>query len=1156
MHNNIMAAGSRDYPPMLATGRYAQWQSRFMRYVDTKPNGEALSKCTLQGPYKLSNIIILENEAIHLLLIRIGDEIHSTIYACKTAHGIFTSRDEESIESYYSRFYKMMNEMVRNQLEVATMQVNVQFLQQLQPEWSRFVTIVNQTQDLDKESYHKLFGILKRYQKEVNEIRTEKIARNSNPLALIAKPIIPPSESASKEDSDPEQAQRDNDMQKNLALIAKYCKKIYKPANNNLRTSLNSRKRNVDTTSRYVNENQTDSGSDAELLEKVQFDAEYNVFANEIQHLEKHESSKNICVVEKVDSNVILDSSDMCNNDNQADQNAEEYGDERVVLHPKWRVKVTAIEESKDLTSLSLNKLIENLKVYEVIIKKDSEMVKGKIEQSRSLALKAKKESSDEDSLIFDSEDEEYAMAVRDFKKFFKRRERFVRQPHHERKSFQRNKDDKNGKSKRKCFRCEDPNHLIEEFPKPSRNYNQRAFVIGTWSDSDEDKEEKTKDENCLMAKAPNECLLTKEVKLFSHVVEVSTSWAKKDKTKEDGGNEQSLPAGIVKQVKNIEGKVLGRDGKPLKSILKRSKIVADNVISEGVQQPDVTLKTSALKDDTSLAAMDGVADMVLNHGAAKDSNDEAAANSNDGAAEKVHFNAGNLHNIKGTFASMLQLENCTVEGSHSIQRSFIEVVSPGSADIHVEKDVPIQSTNGNEPVVNKRVNFRALINEEHVANNDTMLPKAVMDRVKSRYDNTLIGYFVGKSLAFLIVQNYVKNTWAKFGLSKLMKSDNGVFLFKFDTKDGMEQVIECGPWLIRNTPLILNKWAPNISLKPDVVTKVPVWVKLYNVPMVAYSEDGLSLITTQVGKPIMLDAFTSSMCVDSWGRISFARALIEIHANSELKKEVRMVILVDDVDGTGYTSEVIYVEYEWTSPHCLDCKTFGHNLEKCPKMVSAPEVNGDSSANNNDGFTEVINRRNKGKRVANQMPKNQIAGIRFHKPKSSFYRPINKQANDKQSKKKLAANDKASTSGDKGTPVSNAFDALNSEERADLGDSNPYKDVGKAHVDGDAQNRKHVNENAVKEKEQDSLWSKFKAAKEASKSNPRTVSDLEEESDEDDVYFPNEEYTSGLGGGFSLDEDDLDCYDGYEAQVYDIPEGLHYYFDGYDIRLNSRGRK
>ncbi|GJW08021.1 hypothetical protein Tco_1570444 [Tanacetum coccineum] len=159
-------------------------------------------------------------------------------------------------------------------------------------------------------------------------------------------------------------------------------------------------------------------------------------------------------------------------------------------LHPKWRAKVTAIEESKDLTSLSLDELIGNLKVYEVIIKKDSEMVKGKREQNRSLALKAKKESSDEDSSTSDSEDEEYAMAVRDFKKFFKRRGRFVRQPHDERKSSQRNKDDKNDKKRKKMLQ------------------------IGSWSDSDKEGEEKTKDEKCLMAKASNE--VSSETEYFS----------------------------------------------------------------------------------------------------------------------------------------------------------------------------------------------------------------------------------------------------------------------------------------------------------------------------------------------------------------------------------------------------------------------------------------------------------------------------------------------------------------------------------------------------------------------------------------------------------------------------------------------------------------
>ncbi|GKB81329.1 hypothetical protein Tco_0948224 [Tanacetum coccineum] len=51
MHNNIMAAGSRDRPPILATGQYAQWRLWFLRYIDTRPNGDALRKCILKGPY-------------------------------------------------------------------------------------------------------------------------------------------------------------------------------------------------------------------------------------------------------------------------------------------------------------------------------------------------------------------------------------------------------------------------------------------------------------------------------------------------------------------------------------------------------------------------------------------------------------------------------------------------------------------------------------------------------------------------------------------------------------------------------------------------------------------------------------------------------------------------------------------------------------------------------------------------------------------------------------------------------------------------------------------------------------------------------------------------------------------------------------------------
>ncbi|GJW76583.1 hypothetical protein Tco_0138265 [Tanacetum coccineum] len=146
-----------------------------------------------------------------------------------------------------------------------------------------------------------------------------------------------------------------------------------------------------------------------------------------------------------------------------------------------------AIEESKDLTSLSLDELIRNLKVHEMIIKKDSEIVKAKREK-KSLAFKAKKESSDEESLTLGSKDEEYAMAVRDFKKFFKRR-----------------------------GRCGDPNHRIEECLKPPRDKNQRAFVRGSWSNIDKKYDENANDETCLMAQASSEVkviFLNKNAKL------------------------------------------------------------------------------------------------------------------------------------------------------------------------------------------------------------------------------------------------------------------------------------------------------------------------------------------------------------------------------------------------------------------------------------------------------------------------------------------------------------------------------------------------------------------------------------------------------------------------------------------------------------------
>ncbi|GJT63432.1 retrovirus-related pol polyprotein from transposon TNT 1-94 [Tanacetum coccineum] len=164
-------------------------------------NGDALRKCVLEGPYTPSTVIIPAIPATD----------DSPEVPERTAVETILNMSPEN-----KAHYELEKEAIQLLLTGIGDEIYLTFLQQLQPEWSIFVTIVKQNHDLDTVSYHKLFNVLKQYQKEVNEIRAERIAKNAKTLALI-----------------------------------------YKPTNNNLETSSNSRNKNVDTSPRYKNDNQT-----------------------------------------------------------------------------------------------------------------------------------------------------------------------------------------------------------------------------------------------------------------------------------------------------------------------------------------------------------------------------------------------------------------------------------------------------------------------------------------------------------------------------------------------------------------------------------------------------------------------------------------------------------------------------------------------------------------------------------------------------------------------------------------------------------------------------------------------------------------------------------------------------------------------------------
>ncbi|GKE34247.1 zinc finger, CCHC-type containing protein, partial [Tanacetum coccineum] len=138
----------------------------------------------------------------------------------------------------------------------------------------------------------------------------------------------------------------------------------------------------------------------------------------------------------------------------------------------------------------------------------------------------------------------------------------------------------------------------------------------------------------------------------------------------------------------------------------------------------------------------------------------------------------------------------------------------------------------------------------------------------------------------------------------------------------------------IRNNPFILKKWHPDENLLKEDVSTIPVWVKLHGVPVTAFSDDGLSVIATKLGTPLMLNSYTADMCMQSWGRSSYARLMIELRADVELKDNI--VVAMPIIKGDGYYTCNNRVEYEWKPLRCACCKVFRHVHEECPKNIGA----------------------------------------------------------------------------------------------------------------------------------------------------------------------------------------------------------------------------
>nr|GEU41888.1 hypothetical protein [Tanacetum cinerariifolium] len=312
-------SGSENRPHMLNKENYVPWSSRFIWYAKSKPNGKLIHNSIINGPYVKQMIpeqgdqdrevpvnetfhvqtndeltekelkqIEADDQAIQTILLGLPEDIYADVDSCETAQEIwlrvqqmmkgfdigiqekkaklfsewerFTSTDGESIESYYHRFLKLMNDLKKNKHFPEKIASTLKFLNNLQPEWSRHVTIVRQTKDLHTAYYTQLYDFQKYNQKEVDDLKVEQLAKTQDPLALMETsnnpytfPVLHQDQPSFNQNYIQQPMPNPKDitnpitaMNMALALMAKAFKLNYSTStNNNQRISSNPRNRQI-----------------------------------------------------------------------------------------------------------------------------------------------------------------------------------------------------------------------------------------------------------------------------------------------------------------------------------------------------------------------------------------------------------------------------------------------------------------------------------------------------------------------------------------------------------------------------------------------------------------------------------------------------------------------------------------------------------------------------------------------------------------------------------------------------------------------------------------------------------------------------------------------------------------------------------------------
>ncbi|GJS59318.1 hypothetical protein Tco_0654102 [Tanacetum coccineum] len=201
MAENVIVVGSKTRPPMLEKGMYDSWKTQIILYNRGKENGKMLKDLIDNSPYQFKPEITVKDtngvteirrpqrledlarqdklcydsdiKAINTLLLGLPVGIYTLInhYQTTKKYGItFTFEPGELIYLYHLSFTKLINDMKMILMTMSPMQINMKFVNHLQPKWSRFVTAAKQAKDLHNVNFHQLYAFLKHNERDAKEV--------------------------------------------------------------------------------------------------------------------------------------------------------------------------------------------------------------------------------------------------------------------------------------------------------------------------------------------------------------------------------------------------------------------------------------------------------------------------------------------------------------------------------------------------------------------------------------------------------------------------------------------------------------------------------------------------------------------------------------------------------------------------------------------------------------------------------------------------------------------------------------------------------------------------------------------------------------------------------------------------------------------------